>query len=95
MADSLHDGVPIQTYVPHELPPSPPLSLGAEDEELIARANQAIGRLEGIRTVLPNARLFTYFYVRKEAVLSAQIEGTQSSLSDFLRFESGATPGGP
>lgn len=95
VADSRHDGVRIQAYVPHELPPSPPLSLGAEDEELIARANQAIGRLEGIRTVLPNPRLFTYFYVRKEAVLSAQIEGTQSSLSDFLRFESGATPGGP
>ncbi len=95
LAASFHDGVPIQTYVPRELPPSPPLALAAEDDELIARANQAIGRLEGIRTVLPNPRLFTYFYVRKEAVLSAQIEGTQSSLSDFLRFESGATPGGP
>ena len=65
------------------------------DEELVARANQAIGQLEGIRSVLPAPKLFAYFYVRKEAVLSAQIEGTQSSLSDFLRFESGVAPGAP
>ena len=95
LTDALHDGASLKVYVPHELPPSPPPSLSAEDEELVARANQAIGRLEGIRSVLPTPRLFTYFYVRKEAVLSAQIEGTQSSLSDFLRFESGATVGGP
>lgn len=67
----------------------------AADEALIARANQAIGRLEGVRTTLPDAPLFTYFYVRKEAVLSAQIEGTQSSLSDLLRFEGGILPGVP
>lgn len=57
-----------------------PLALTPGDENLIARANQAIGRLEGIRSTLPDAKLFTYFYVRKEAVLSAQTEGTQSSL---------------
>ncbi|HYP77642.1 MAG TPA: Fic family protein [Polyangiaceae bacterium] len=95
LADSQYNGTSLKAYVPSELPPSPAVSLGPEDEELTARANQAIGRLEGIRTVLPTPRLFTYFYIRKEAVLSAQIEGTQSSLSDFLRFESGATPGGP
>ena len=95
LADSTHDGARLKAYVPRGLPPSPPPSLTPEDEELVARANQAIGRLEGIRSVMPTPRLFTYFYVRKEAVLSAQIEGTQSSLSDFLRFESGAALGGP
>lgn len=77
------------------------MALTPADENLIARANQAIGRLEGFRSILrnqpgfPDPKLLTYFYVRKEAVLSAQIEGTQSSLSDLLRFESGALPGVP
>src|SRR6478752_530518 len=95
LANASYDGTPIRVFLPRDLPPEPPLALTPPDENLVARANQAIGRLEGIRSTLPDAKLFTYFYVRKEAVLSAQIEGTQSSLSDLLRFESWAMPGVP
>ena len=55
----------------------------------------ALGRLDGITMLLPDISLFLYFYIRKEAVLSSQIEGTQSSLSDLLLFESNAVPGVP
>ena len=59
------------------------------------RANRALGRLDGLTTLLPDPSLFIYFYLRKEAVLSSQIEGTQSSLSDLLLHESEKTPGVP
>jgi Fic family protein len=101
LTDASYDGTRIQAFLPRDLPPEPSLALTTADENLIARANQAIGRLEGIRSVLrdrpgfPDPKLLTYFSVRKEAVLSAQIEGTQSSLSDLLRFESGVMPGVP
>lgn len=95
LADAEHAGIRIRVFTPRPLPPIPELALSVDDEALIARANQVVGRLEGIRSALPEAKLFTYFYVRKEAVLSAQIEGTQSSLSDLLRFESGVVPGVP
>lgn len=94
-AESFHDGVKLRAFLPHDLPLTLQLALTQEDEGALARANQAVGRLEGIRSALPDAKLFTYFYVRKEAVLSAQIEGTQSSLSDLLKFESGEAPGVP
>jgi Fic family protein len=58
-------------------------------------ANQALGRLDGLASILPDPSLFIYFNVRKEAVLSSQIEGTQSSLSDLLLFESEEVPGVP
>jgi Fic family protein len=61
----------------------------------LERANQALGRLDGITLVLPDPDLFIYMYVRKEALLSSQIEGTQSSLSDLLLFESQEAPGVP
>ena len=67
LVDATYDGAPIQAFLPRGLPPEPPLALTPGDENLIARANQAIGRLEGIRSTLPDAKLFTYFYVRKEA----------------------------
>ena len=54
---------------------------------LLEQANQALGRLDGFTSVLPDLSLFLYAYVRKEALLSSQIEGTQSSLSDLLLFE--------
>ena len=76
-----------RAFVPSPLPPVPPLVF---DTALIAsmdRANRAIGRLDGIADRLPSQELFLYYYVRKEAVLSSQIEGTQSSLSDLLLFE--------
>jgi Fic family protein len=85
-----------QAFVPDPLPPQPPLDLSAKD--LIARkerADQALGRLDGITLMLPDPELFLYQYVRKEALLSSQIEGTQSSLSDLLLFELEEAPGVP
>ncbi|WP_242678925.1 Fic family protein [Rhodobacter calidifons] len=61
----------------------------------LERANRAIGRLDGVTSILPDTPLFLYMYVRKEALLSSQIEGTQSSLSDLLLFESEEAPGVP
>lgn len=76
------------------LPPDPPLAL-EEFYPLLDQANTALGRLDGMSMVLPDSSLFLYMYVRKEAVLSSQIEGTQSSLSDLLLFETEETPGAP
>src|SRR6516225_10184721 len=80
-------GEKARAFVPYPLPPKPPLQFDAELQELIERATLALGRLDGLTTSLPDPALFIYSYVRKEAVLSSQIEGTQSSLSDLLRFE--------
>ena len=85
-----------QAFVPDPLPPQPALDLTAHD--LIARkerADQALGRLDGITLMQPDPQLFLYQYVRKEALLSSQIEGTQSSLSDLLLFELKEAPGVP
>ncbi len=71
------------------------LILDEELNDLLEQANRAIGRLDGIAMLLPDVTLFLYFYIRKEAVLSSQIEGTQSSLSDLLLFESKDMPGVP
>lgn len=81
-------------YVPRPLPPAPSLDL-TDIYPLLDQANAAIGRLDGMSMVLPDPALFLYMYVRKEAVLSSQIEGTQSSLSDLLLFESAEAPGVP
>lgn len=75
---------PFEAFVPFALPPDPPVQT---DLELLERANRAIGRLDALTFLLPDPSLFLYFYVRKEAVLSSQIEGTQSSLSDLLLHE--------
>lgn len=83
-----------EAYVPQALPPIPPVQL----ERLYGRleaANRAIGRLDGVASILPDTPLFLYMYVRKEALLSSQIEGTQSSLSELLLFESEDVPGFP
>ena len=82
-----------RAFVPAPLPPD--LDLTSEDIDLMERANRALGRLDGISTLLPDRDLFLYLYVRKEAVLSSQIEGTQSSLTDLLRYEDDAAPGVP
>lgn len=82
-------------FVPKPLPPDPPLATDASIEDLRDRANRALGRLDGISDVLPDSRLFLYQYVRKEALLSSQIEGTQSSFSDLLLYEQDETPGVP
>ncbi len=82
-------------FHPSPLPPDPPLTIDADIQELLDRANQALGRLDGITLLLPDPDHFLYSYVRKEAVLSSQIEGTQSSLSDLLLFEHNVAPGVP
>jgi Fic family protein len=87
-------GESVRAFMPSNLPPQPPLGLDPL-LPLLDRANQALGRLDGLATLLPNTSLFLYLYVRKEAVLSSQIEGTQSSLSDLLLFENEAVPGVP
>jgi len=81
-------------FVPRSLPPDPPLAITAGLQSLLDRANQALGRLDGVTLLLPDPDQFLYTYIRKEAVLSSQIEGTQSSLSDLLLFENDAAPGG-
>jgi Fic family protein len=84
----------VKAFVPPPLPPNPSLDLGGLYQQL-DRANQALGRLDGLTTLLPDTRLFLYLYVRKEALLSSQIEGTKSSFSDLLLFENEGTPGVP
>lgn len=84
-----------KVFIPSPLPPRPPIQFDDKLQGLLERANRALGRLEGVVTLLPSPDLFIYAYVRKEAVLSSQIEGTQSSLSELLLFENETTPGVP
>lgn len=88
-------GEKVKAFIPLPLPPDPPLDLGGDRQRSLERALVALGRLDSISTILPDPLLFLYTYVRREAVLSAQIEGTQSSLSDLLLFELAETPGVP
>ncbi|MFM8982631.1 MAG: Fic family protein, partial [Spartobacteria bacterium] len=88
-------GESVRAFVPDALPPNPPLEITGRRQLLLERANLAVGRLDSISTLLPNPHLFLYSYVRREAVLSSQIEGTQSSLSDLLLFELEEVPGSP
>jgi len=83
------------TFRPKPLPPDPPLEIDVELQDLLDTANQALGRLDGVTLLLPNPDQFLYSYIRKEAVLSSQIEGTQSSLSDLLLFEHDVASGVP
>lgn len=76
-----------RTFIPAPLPPAPPLALHGELQSLLSQADRALGRLDGSVLTLPNPDLFVFMYVRKEAVLSSQIEGTQSSLQDLLAAE--------
>src|ERR1700733_3134684 len=84
----------VRAVVPPVLPPDPSIDILSLLPHLIA-AERALGRLDGITVLLPRQELFLYMYVRKEAVLSSQIEGTQSTLSDLLRFETEAQAGQP
>ena len=76
-----------RAFIPAPLPPDPPIQIVGELRELLSDADRAIGRLDGSILTLPNPNLFVLMYVRKEAVLSSQIEGTQSSLQDVLAAE--------
>ena len=77
-----------KAFIPNPLPPKPKLCIDDEMFELLSQADRALGRLDGSTDALPNPDLFVFMYVRKEAVLSSQIEGTQASLIDVLEFES-------
>jgi len=88
-------GEEVRAFLPQPLPPDPPVTLADTLERPLERAVLALGRLDGVSTLLPDRGLFLYAYVRKEAVLSSQIEGTQSSLSDLLLFELDEMPGVP
>ena len=81
-------------YLPKPLPPEPPINM-QQIYPLLDKASVAVGRLDGLSVVLPDTELFLYMYVRKEALLSSQIEGTQSSFSDLLIYENNGTPGVP
>jgi len=85
----------IRAFVPTPLPPVPALAFEGDFQKVLERAVLAVGRLDGVSALLPDKALFLYAYVRKEAVLSSQIEGTQSSLSDLLLFELEEAPGAP
>src|ERR1700730_2532902 len=87
-------GEKVRAFVPPPLPPNPPIDILSLLPKL-SIAERALGRLDGITVLLPRQDLFLYMYVRKEAVLSSQIEGTQSTLTDLLRFETEAQAGQP
>lgn len=88
-------GEDVDAFVPYPLPPAPPLVLEGRLATLVESATLALGRLDGVSTLLPDKDLCLYAFVRKEALLSSQIEGTQSSFSDLLLFELDAMPGVP
>jgi Fic family protein len=76
-----------RAFMPAPLPPVPAVQISGQVQQLLSEADLALGRLDGSIQILPNPDLFVYMYVRKEAVLSSQIEGTQSSLQDLLAAE--------
>ncbi len=82
-----HRDETVRAFIPFPLPPKPDLKIDSTLAEEIDQAHLSLGRLDSISALLPNINLFLYMYIRKEAVLSSQIEGTQSSLSDLLLFE--------
>ena len=84
-------GERVDAFVPTPLPPEPPLMWDGELAMLLSEASSAVGRLDGSARVLPNRELFIDAYVKKEAVLSSQIEGTRSSLSDLYRYAHGGS----
>lgn len=88
-------GEEVRAFMPAPLPPEPPVQLDGALQALHERALLACGRLDGVSALLPDRDIFLYAYVRREALLSSQIEGTQSSLSDLLLFELEEAPGVP
>jgi Fic family protein len=83
-----------KAFLPKPLPPEPPIAFDGEFMALLSKADLALGRLDGSTETLPNPDMFVFMYVRKEAVLSSQIEGTQASLLDVLEFEAQALEDG-
>ncbi len=81
-----------RAFIPNALPPDPPIRYNGELRSLLSEADRALTKLDGVTTVLPNPELFVAMYVKKEALLSSQIEGTQASLEGVLKFEADLTP---
>ncbi len=88
-------GESVQAFIPAALPPKPDIEWSLALRQRFEKAHLALGRLDSISSLLPDTDIFLYMYVRKEAVLSSMIEGTQSSLSDLLLYELSARPGVP
>jgi len=88
-------GEKVRAFIPDPLPPKPPLEMTAERRKLLEQATLALGRLDSITLLLSDPHLFLYAYVRREAVLSSQIEGTQSTLAQLMLFELEEAPGVP
>ncbi len=86
----IKQGSAYRAFIPAPLPPEPPIAMDEEMVRLLSAADRCLGRLDGVASVLPNPNLFVAMYVRQEAVLSSQIEGTQSTLEDVIQFELGA-----
>ena len=78
-----------RAFIPVPLPPKPALRIEGELQNLLSRADMALARLDGVAEILPNVDLFITMYVKKEALLSSQIEGTHASLDDLFAYESG------
>ncbi len=76
-----------RAFIPEKLPPNPPINIDAEMQRMLSESDRALGRLDGSIQTLPNPDLFVFMYVRKEAVLSSQIEGTQASINDLIKAE--------
>ena len=79
-----------KAFIPAPLPPEPPIEYSGRLQTLLSEADRNIGRLDALASMLPNPELFVAMYVRHEAVLSSQIEGTQSTLEDVLAYEADA-----
>ena len=88
-------GERVRAFVPSPLPPMPDIQWNPALRSLFDEALLALGRLDSVSSLLPDTALFQYMYVRKEAVLSSKIEGTQSTLSDLLLYEMEQNPGVP
>ena len=88
-------GETVRAFVPNSLPPAPPIIWDSSLQALSQKAMLAVGRLDGLTRHLPDVSQFLYTYIRKEALLSSQIEGTESSLSELLLYENAASPGIP
>lgn len=88
-------GETVKAFVPAPLPPVPPLEISPELQSLLDKAMFSLGGLKSVSEFLPNSDLFNYIYLRKEAVYSSQIEGTQSTLDDLLKFENNIVQSAP
>src|SRR5260370_10090887 len=88
-------GETVRALLPPTLPPNPPLAFTAGSQTVLDRAMLSLGRLDSAAATMPDMDLLLYTFIRKEAVLSSQIEGTQSTLDELLAYEIEAAPGAP